>query len=423
MTSKRALLHPINQRDLPIDWQLIPIGDALIDSQYGTNAPSVPNGDIDLIGMKDIASGIVCTKNLVRTKLNNQEREKYLLHKGDILINRTNSYDLVGKVGLYDSAQPAVFASYLVRLVVNRNVVNPDYLNYWLNGYIAQKTIKRIATRAISQANINPTEFKKHCFVPLPPLDEQQRIAEVLNAFGKAIELIGHLIDAKQKQRKGFMQQLLSSKRRFPGFTKPWQEFRLGDIFERVTRKNDVGCDLVLTASGERGLIDQKDYFNRSVSSESLHGYYHIKKGEFAYNRSAMRGYPYGSIKRLDAYPKGVLSTLYLCFSLSGEDQCSDFFVHDFEAGILNRQLRKIAQVGARAHGLLNVTAGDFFKLRLLVPDRDEQIKIAAFLNACNSEITLLRQQLDAFKEQKKGLMQQLLTGKVRVKPAKEAVA
>lgn len=214
------------------------------------------------------------------------------------------------------------------------------------------------------------------------------------------------------------MQQLLSGVRGFPSFTKPWHEVGLGGIFKRVTRKNSADICHVLTASGQHGLIDQKAYFNRSVSGKSLSGYYHLKQGEFAYNRRAMRGYPYGAIKRLNDYSEGVLSTLYLCFALSAEDQCSDFFMHYFEAGILNRQLRKIAQVGARAHGLLNVTASDFFSLKIQVPSHNEQLKIASFLNTCDHEISLLREQLDAFKDQKCGLMQKLLTGRWRLKPS-----
>ncbi len=384
LTSQRSIR-------IPSTWRLVPIGEVLIETQYGTNAPAVTGGNTKVVGMKNIQNGRVLTDN------------------------RTNSYDLVGKVGIFNSDEKIAFASYLVRLVADRTLVSPEYLNYWLNSYSAQTTIKRIATRAISQANINPTEFKKNSLLPLPPLPEQTTIANLLSTWDTAIEITEKLITTKQEQRKGLMQQLLSGKQRFPGFTKLWQEVRLSDVFKRVTRKNSADVTHVLTASGKHGLIDQKDYFNRSVSGKSLEGYYHLKQGEFAYNRSAMKGYPYGAIKRLDDYTEGVLSTLYLCFKLSSRDQNSDFFMHYFEAGNLNRQLRRIAQVGARAHGLLNVTAGDFFNLRLQLPELDEQKSVACFLNNCDLEISLLQKKLNAFREQKRGLMQKLLTGKWRV--------
>lgn len=417
-----SLLPSLKSLKIPADWNLVPVGKVLQDTQYGTNAPTVKSGSISIVGMKDIQGGRILTDNLTKTELPENEKLKFLLRKGDLLINRTNSYDLVGKVGIFYSDKEAVFASYLVRLITDRDQVDPEYLNYWLNSYKAQVTIKKIATRAISQANINPTEFKKYCLVPLPPPPEQTAIADLLSTWDVAIKKMGQLVTAKQKQRKGLMRQLLSGKRRFPGFTKPWKEVRIGEIFNRVTRKNNSGIDRVLTASGTHGLIDQKDYFHRSVSSDSLAGYYHLRQGEFAYNRSAMKGYPYGAIKRLNDYEHGVLSTLYLCFSLSSADHCSDFFTHYFEAGILNRQLRKIVQVGARAHGLLNVISDDFFNLKLQVPGLDEQEKIADFLTICDQEISLYLEQLDAFKEQKTGLMQLLITGKARVKPMNEAV-
>ena len=91
--------------------------------------------------------------------------------------------------------------------------------------------------------------------------------------------------------------------------------------------------------------------------------------------------------------------------------------MHYFEAGNLNRQLRRIVQVGARAHGLLNVTAGDFFNLQLQIPEIDEQKKIAFLLNNCDHEISLLQKQLNAHRKQKRGLMQKLLTGEWLTKP------
>jgi type I restriction enzyme S subunit len=212
------------------------------------------------------------------------------------------------------------------------------------------------------------------------------------------------------------MQQLLTGRQRLPGFDKHWKEVHLRDIFNPVRRKNDKGVTHVLTASGELGLVDQTEYFNRSVAGESLDGYFLLRRGEFAYNRSSMNGYPYGAIKRLDEYGEGVLSTLYICFKPASESCHSDFYKHLFEAGVLNRQLREVVQVGARAHGLLNVTVHDFFSLKVPCPPIEEQRRIAAIVDIANRELGLLRSQLDALREQKKGLMQQLLTGKIRVK-------
>jgi len=183
-----------------------------------------------------------------------------------------------------------------------------------------------------------------------------------------------------------------------------------------MTRKNSAAIEHVLTISGRQGFVDQREYFDRRIAAVSVAGYYHLKRGEFAYNRSLMKGYPFGAIKRLDEFDEGVVSTLYICFAFKRDDVDSDFMLHLFESGYLNAQLSRITNLGSRAHGLLNVTATDFIKLRVPLPTKTEQQKIAAVLTIADREINLLEQQLAALREQKKGLMQKLLTGKVRVK-------
>ena len=227
------------------------------------------------------------------------------------------------------------------------------------------------------------------------------------------------------------MQQLLTGKRRFRQFIRSnsfesspagnipvdWELHHLGKVTEEIRRKNDSGITRVLTASGNHGLVDQRDYFNRSVAGKSLAGYTLLQKGDFAYNRSLMKGYPFGATKRLGRYDEGIVSTLYLCFRITSEQCTSDWLAHAFESDIFNSQLRGIAKVGARAHGLLNVAASEFFQMTLPIPSLDEQRRITATLNAADEEIGLLKKQLITLKNQKKGLMQKLLTGQVRVKP------
>jgi type I restriction enzyme S subunit len=218
----------------------------------------------------------------------------------------------------------------------------------------------------------------------LPPIHEQQAIASRLSIWDRGIRQLTDLIAGKLRFKQGLMQQLLTGKRRFPSFSRStethhtpcgelpadWKIVPLSRITRELKRKNAEGVTRVLTASGTRGLVDQREFFNRKVAGESLDKYYLLKRGEFAYNRSLMKGYPYGATKRLDDYESGVLSTLYLCFQLASDDCNSDFLVLLFECGILNSQLRGIARMGARAHGLLNVTADEFFDMVIPLPKR-----------------------------------------------------
>lgn len=195
---------------------------------------------------------------------------------------------------------------------------------------------------------------------------------------------------------------------------KEWCEERLKHYFKRLTRKNSEKNQNVLTISAQYGLISQEDFFNKSVASEDKSNYFLLKKGDFAYNKSYSNGYPYGAIKRLDYYEKGIVSPLYICLE-SLQENTSDYFAQYFEAGLLNKEIHAVAQEGARNHGLLNIAVEDFFNTRVVVPKVPEQEKIAEILVGQDRVIALKEKLLAEKQKQKKYLMQQLLTGKKRL--------
>ena len=191
---------------------------------------------------------------------------------------------------------------------------------------------------------------------------------------------------------------------------KDWSEVRFHDMFSRVTRKNKDGNTNVLTISAQYGLINQNDFFNKTVASDDKSNYYLMEKGEFAYNKSYSNGYPFGALKRLDYYDKGIVSPLYICFAANENNKYPDFYVHYFEAGLMNKEIQAFAQEGARNHGLLNISVDDFFNSNLLNPPFEEQKKIAEILSA-QDKIIELKEKLVAEKQrQKKFLMQTLLS-------------
>src|SRR5258708_1951007 len=131
--------------------------------------------------MMNLVDGKVVGNELKFVDLPDALFEAYRLEYGDILFNRTNSIDLVGKVGIYHLEGDYVFASYLIRLRVRRDRVSADYLNYFLNSEPGQARILAYATPGVSQSNVNGTNLKK-VLVPLPPMDEQLEIVRRLNA-------------------------------------------------------------------------------------------------------------------------------------------------------------------------------------------------------------------------------------------------
>ncbi len=192
-----------------------------------------------------------------------------------------------------------------------------------------------------------------------------------------------------------------------------WEVKTFQSIFERVTRKNTVNNQNVLTISAQHGLVNQEDFFNKSVSSEDLSGYILLNKGEFAYNKSYSNGYPMGAIKRLKKYDQGVVSSLYIYFKAIKDEP--EFYEHYFEAGMLNREIYKIAQEGARNHGLLNMSVIEFFKdLHVAKPPKIEQQKIAQILTTWDEAIVKQEKIIKEKEHLKKGLMQKLLSGEVR---------
>ncbi|MGB0906963.1 MAG: restriction endonuclease subunit S, partial [Maricaulaceae bacterium] len=227
--------------------------------------------------------------------------------------------------------------------------------------------------------------------LPIPSQKEQKKISEFLRVMDEKIGLLRAKHERLGFYKKGVMQQLFTQKIRFKtddGTDFPdWENKKLGAVFERVMRKNQKNIDNVLTISGQLGLISQLEYFNKSVSAKDVTGYYLLEKGEFAYNKSYSKGYPMGAIKRLNRYEEGVVSTLYICFKALDE-KTAPFYEHFFESGGLIRELQKIAQEGARNHGLLNLSVVEFFKdIEIPFPHPDEQQKMADFLSALDDKI------------------------------------
>ena len=199
---------------------------------------------------------------------------------------------------------------------------------------------------------------------------------------------------------------------RFPGFDEPWRAERLSDFADRVTRKNSKNeTNLPLTISSKDGLVDQVSYFNKTVASKDMSGYYLLKNGEFAYNKSYSVGYDFGSIKRLDRYPMGALSTLYICFALKRHD--SDFIKAYFDSLKWYREIYMISAEGARNHGLLNVPTEEFFDTKHYLPENtDEQRKIADFLIALDRRIDAQQSLVDNLKKYKRGVMRAIFRDK-----------
>ena len=187
-----------------------------------------------------------------------------------------------------------------------------------------------------------------------------------------------------------------------------WEQRKLGDIAERVTRKNENNeSDLPLTISAQHGLIDQRLFFNAQVASRDMSGYYLLRQGEFAYNKSTSADSPWGAIKRLTRYEKGCVSTLYICFALLNANP--DYLVTYYETNRWHKAVQMIAAEGARNHGLLNIAPDDFFDTMVSLPESQaEQQTIGAFFSRLDSLITLHQRKLELLQDIKKSLLDKM---------------
>ena len=167
-----------------------------------------------------------------------------------------------------------------------------------------------------------------------------------------------------------------------------WEQRKLGEVATRVTRKNEGESDLPLTISAQHGLVDQRTFFNNQVASKDMSGYYLLRKGEFAYNKSTSGDSPWGAVKRLVNYEKGCVSTLYICFGLDGTDP--NYLVTYYETDCWHKGVQMIAAEGARNHGLLNIAPNDFFDTVLALPSsQEEQRRVGSLFARLDSLITL----------------------------------
>lgn len=197
---------------------------------------------------------------------------------------------------------------------------------------------------------------------------------------------------------------------RFAEFTDEWEKYELTHFVTRITRRNKNNkSSLPLTISAQYGLVDQISFFNKTVASVDLSGYYLLYNGDFAYNKSYSNDYAWGAVKRLDKYEKGCLSSLYFVFR-PNDNVDSDYLTHYFESSKWHKGISNIAGEGARNHGLLNMSVDDYFATKHCLPSLPEQKKIARFFNAITRRIEIQNKIISKYETLIKGICFRLLS-------------
>lgn len=395
----------IRFRGFEDDWEERKL-EAVSDVRDGTHdSPTYQNEGHPFVTSKNVKNGLI-----------NYDDIQYISDEDFNEINKRSKVDvndiLMGMIGTIGNlalirTEPD-FAIKNVALIKDTKQASYLYLYHYLQSKNIEKqlflgmdggTQKFLALKKIRELNIL-----------IPSKNEQLKIGEFLENLDHLITLHQRKCD-DMKQLKKFMLQKMFPKNgelvpeiRFVGFISDWEQRKLGEIVERVTRKNqDLVSTLPLTISAQYGLIDQNEFFDKRVASKDISSYYLVKKGEFAYNKSTSSDAPWGAIKRLDRYENGVLSTLYIVFAINENTKIdSDYLVTYYDTDLWHKDIREIAAEGARNHGLLNIASSDFFETSLTVPqDIEEQKAIGKYFTKLNILITLHQRKCNQLKEVK----------------------
>ena len=394
--------------------------EAPLDGNHGEKHPTsdeyVESG-IPFLMASDIHNGEV---NIYSCKYITKERaerlDKGFARNGDVLLTHKATIGETAILSNLMTEYAMLTPQVTYYRIKNEERLNREYLYSFFNSLDFQTELKTKAAQS-TRPYIGITAQQNLKIILPTEIDEQRKIGLYFGNLDRLITLHQRKCDEVKSLKKYMLQKMFPQNEqkvpeiRFEGFTEAWEQRKLGDLVDRVTRKNqDLVSELPLTISAQYGLIDQNEFFDKRVASKDVSGYYLIENGEFAYNKSTSTDAPWGAIKRLDRYENGVLSTLYIVFGIKENNPVdSDFLVSYYSTNLWHKGIHEIAAEGARNHGLLNIAPADFFETKLMIPqDIEEQKKIGKYFEELERLITLHQQKCEELKKIKKFMLQKM---------------
>ncbi len=385
------------EQKIPEGWSVKKLGDFMI-FKNGLNAEKGSYGSgIKFVNTMDIFNNTyLYEKNIIGSvNVNERKLNENSVIYGDVLFNRTSEIpEEIACSSVYLDTSKITFGGFIIRGRPKSNILSPKFSVYcFKSGYFRKEAIRRC--QGAIRSNIGQEDLSK-IFLLLPPLAEQEKIAGILGTWDEAIEKLSSLIEHKKLLKKGLMQRLLTGKTRLNGFTQPWKEVKLGEITEFKKGKQLNKLDM----------IDERLYpvLNGGISYSGYTNNWNTDKDTITISEG-------GNSCGFVSYIQEKFWSGGHCYTLDKikVDKLYLYQLLKFE----ENNLMKL-RVGS---GLPNIQLSSLNKFKVNIPsDIAEQKAIADVLSTADEEINLLNQKLEALKEQKKGLMQQLLTGQTRVK-------
>ncbi len=376
----------------------VPLGELAKKSKV-INKHGKNNNLLSLSYGKIVQKDIESKKGLLPSSFNSYQiiQENSIIFRCTDLQNDKKSL----RVGL--STQEGIISPAYIRMDCDTSKVIPEYLFTQLHYHDSVTKVYYNMGDGLRQT-LSFEDLKDLC-IYLPAFPEQAQISLFFKQIDSQIQSTTKKIEKLKQTKAASLVSMFPQKGatkpqvRFNGFEGEWEIGTLSQYAKRITRKNtSLETRLPLTISASEGLIAQDAFFNNLVASSNLSGYYLLKRGEFAYNKSYSSGYPFGAVKRLDTYPIGALSTLYIIFEVN-DDINHDYLLYFFETSLWHNEVAKRAAEGARNHGLLNIGAEDFLDINIIYPtDIHEQRSIAKFFMNLDAQITLETKRLEKLK-------------------------
>lgn len=395
---------------IPLEWEVRAYSE--IFNRSGSPVEVEEEGEYREIGVRSHGKGIF-HKSPVTGKVIGDKRV-YWVEPNRLMFNIVFAWEQA--IAVSSDSENGFIASHRFPMYEAANGYNAHFVAWYLKTPRGKYALGIASpggagrNRTLGQAELD------YLFLPLPPLPEQEKISDILSTCDEAIEKTGALIDSKKEQKKALMQQLLTGKKRLPGFEGEWAEVRLREICTRLTGVAENPNEYpVLSITAGTGFVSQADKFSRVIAGKQVEKYVVLERGDFSYNKGNSNRYPQGCVYKLSEYDAGLVPNVFFSFRLDEKGADNEFIKQHFLAGLHNEDLYRWINSGVRNNGLLNLSAADFFKLPIDLPPIEEQQAIGSVLLSADVELGGLNQKLKTLQQQKKALMQKLLTGQVRV--------
>jgi len=388
---------------IPEDWEVKRLGD-IAEITSGTtpsreNSSFYSNGTIPWVKTTDLNNGILNkTEELVTEKAIDKTSLK-ILPSGTVLVAMYGGFNQIGRTALL--GMNATVNQALSALVCKQEAFN-HYVLAWLNYHVGDW--KRLAASSRKDPNITGKDVERFPIL-VPKIEEQQRIVSVLSLWDTAIAKQTALIEKLNLRKRGLMQQLLTGKKLLKGF-EGGTFHRLGNYISECNRRNN-GCNRVLSVTNTRGFILQEEQFDKIVASNDTSNYKVVRRGEFAYNPSRVN---VGSLAMLSDYDEGILSPMYIVFK-ANENIDKYYLLQCLQSWWFRGHIPAYTQGSVRD----SLSFDGLCSMKFYIPTLQEQKAISCILGQADKEIEIAKGKLLHLQNQKRGLMQILLTGKKRI--------